>query len=89
MVPCVSAMGRALLITLVGSLGNGSYFGPPQDLFLGVVFYSLGLLTHIRLFGPDLSIKVRSVGPLVLSPSSCSSFHQIYYRKNYHDKMKF
>ena len=73
MVPCVSAMGKALLINSVGVLSNGSYLRLPRDLFLGVVFHLTGFFTHIHLFGPDPSIKEWFVGPFVLSPSSSSS----------------
>ena len=72
MVLCVSFMRRALLITSIGDHSNGSYLRSPQDLFLGFVFNLSGFFTHIRFFGPDPSIKVRSIGPLVLSSSSSS-----------------
>lgn len=75
-VPCVSSMGRDLLITMVGDLSNGSYLRSQWDLFLGVVLYLFGFFTHIHLFGLDPSVKVWNVGFLVLNPSSNSSPHK-------------
>ena len=73
MIPRLFAIWKTLLITSVGSLGNGSYRRPPCNLFLGVVFYTSSLFAHIHILGSNPSFKIWFVGPLVLAPSSSSS----------------
>jgi len=50
-VPCVSDMGKVLLITSTVDLGDGGWSKPPWDLPQGVIFHSTGLFTHIHAFG--------------------------------------
>ena len=82
MFPCVSAIGRALLITSVGDLSNGSYLRLPRDLFLGVVFHLNGFFTHIHLLGQTHLLKYSLLGPWFSARAQVHplkiAFHNLY-----------